>query len=576
MIMMLVLLSGAAQGQNPVRISTDTLPCATRQPNYYYSYWYDTTWWYLNPTSHDTFYVYDIPGLDIDTIFYRWTPDRVEFTPTSEAVEGSYVYSFEQYAPHPIRIKGIWGMVSQYAGSTPDNPGASINYHSIHDSTRLPEYFYLYVRDPKVGLPLNDTSSFLERIATVRWDTAQPKMMCLPKTQDPQFAGANGYVHVYEALFDTVITLEGEFWLGGSANSSTWSLMGGHQHFPTVYVSFGQEYGCCLHDALSTGPDGPWAGYDVCNRFSSFGVITDGQRYLEVSSADLSQGLGLYTAYYPDSSYQTITAQPMRGFRFDHWNDGVTDNPRIVFVTSDTSFTAYFASIPQYVLEARSADESLGSVTGGGTYYEGGTATLQAVPNGGVRFVFWDDGVTENPRTVVVTQDTVFTAQFEPIPQYEVEVESSDQELGYVSGRGTYYEGDTVVVEAVPHTGNHFKWWNDSVTTNPRSIVVTQDTSLTAVFGRGSVGVKDADVSGVAFRLVPNPASSVVRCETGSEGFGGGVLTLSDAAGREVLQCELASGTRTLTLDVAELPAGTYFVTLVTKEGTATRRLVVE
>ena len=506
---MLVLLTTAVFGQRPARISTDTLPCVTRQPNYYYSYWYDTTWWYLNPTSRDTFYVCDIPGLDIDTFWNLWGPNRVDFTQASRADEGTYVWTFEQYAPRPIRIKGIWGMVSQYAGGEPENPHSTLNYWPIFDSTRLPEYFYLYVRDPKVPLPLNNETTFLERIATVRWDTAQPKMMCLPKTQDPKFAGANGYCHVYEALFDTAITLEGEFWLGGSANSSSWTISGsgpyGHQHFPTVYVCFGQEYGCCMHVVISLGPDGPWGGYRVNNRFGGFGVIIDGQRYVEVVSSDTAQGQGLYTSYYLDSSYQTITAVPNRGFRFSHWSDGVTDNPRTIFVT----------------------------------------------------------------------QDTVFTAYFEPIPQYDVNVQSNDDGLGYVTGDSTYYEGDEAVIEAVAHVGNHFKMWNDSVTVNPRRIVVMQDTAFTAIFGSGPVGVQEAVPSNRLFRLMPNPASNEVRCKT-AEGFGGGTLTVVDAAGREVLRKVLARGTESYTFDVADYPAGAYFVTLSTPEGTSTQRLVVE
>ena len=257
----------------------------------------------------------------------------------------------------------------------------------------------------------------------------------------------------------------------------------------------------------------------------------------------------------------------------------MTEDPRTVFVTCDTSFTAYFAPLPLYVLEARSNDEELGHVTGGDSYYEGEEATLQAVPNTRIRFVRWNDGVTDNPRTVVVTQDTVFTAQFEPIPQYNVTVESNDHELGYVThvgGNGTYYEGDEAVIKAVAHPGNHFERWNDSVTANPRSIVVVQDTLFTAYFVSGPLGVRESDEAGVAFRLVPNPASDEVRCETEGEGFGGGVLTVADAAGREVLRKELAQGTRRYSFSVADLPAGTYFVTLVTKDGTGTKRLVVE
>ena len=60
------------------------------------------------------------------------------------------------------------------------------------------------------------------------------------------------------------------------------------------------------------------------------------------------------------------------------------------------------------------------------------------------------------------------------------------------------------------------------------------------------------------------------------EGFGGGTLRMQDAAGREVLRRELSRGTRTSVLKVADLPAGTYFVTLTTAEGTSTQRLVIK
>ena len=46
--------------------------------------------------------------------------------------------------------------------------------------------------------------------------------------------------------------------------------------------------------------------------------------------------------------------------------------------------------------------------------------------------------------------------------------------------------------------------------------------------------------------------------------------------GREVLRRELSLGTQEFTFSVAELPAGTYFVTLTTAQGSWTQRLVVE
>ena len=53
-----------------------------------------------------------------------------------------------------------------------------------------------------------------------------------------------------------------------------------------------------------------------------------------------------------------------------------------------------------------------GTVTGGGLYAEGSTATLNATPNTGYRFTQWSDGNTDNPRTVTVTGDQKYTAMF--------------------------------------------------------------------------------------------------------------------------------------------------------------------
>ena len=83
-------------------------------------------------------------------------------------------------------------------------------------------------------------------------------------------------------------------------------------------------------------------------------------------------------------------------------------------------------------------------------------------------------------------------------------------------------------------------------------------------------------VGGTAFTLSPNPAKDGVRLEVAAEGFRGGVLAVSDAAGREVLRRELKASERVCEFRVADLPAGTYFVTLATKDGTSTRKLVVE
>ena len=58
-------------------------------------------------------------------------------------------------------------------------------------------------------------------------------------------------------------------------------------------------------------------------------------------------------------------------------------------------------------------DSSMGSVTGAGTYNKGESVTLIAMANDGYRFVKWNDGVTDNPRTVSADEDVTYSAVFE-------------------------------------------------------------------------------------------------------------------------------------------------------------------
>ena len=78
-----------------------------------------------------------------------------------------------------------------------------------------------------------------------------------------------------------------------------------------------------------------------------------------------------------------------------------------------SEFTNYIGIGP-HTITATSADPAMGTVTGGGTYNGGATATLTATPNMGYHFVQWQDGNTQNPRTITVTGDATYTAAFAP------------------------------------------------------------------------------------------------------------------------------------------------------------------
>ena len=67
-----------------------------------------------------------------------------------------------------------------------------------------------------------------------------------------------------------------------------------------------------------------------------------------------------------------------------------------------------------WLLNAFPETNGFGCVEGGGMVVEG-THTITAVPNTNYFFVAWEDGVTDNPRTVNITCDTTFIAMFSQV-----------------------------------------------------------------------------------------------------------------------------------------------------------------
>ena len=75
-----------------------------------------------------------------------------------------------------------------------------------------------------------------------------------------------------------------------------------------------------------------------------------------------------------------------------------------------------------FTITVNSNNDAWGTVTGGGTFADQATTVLTATPNAGYKFVKWQDGVTENPRTITVTANETYTAFFEALPQNEAKI----------------------------------------------------------------------------------------------------------------------------------------------------------
>ena len=237
----------------------------------------------------------------------------------------------------------------------------------------------------------------------------------------------------------------------------------------------------------------------------------------------------------------------------------------------------YLLMIDSCTIEVGSANPEMGTAGPTRSMSKWVTQTITATPEYGYRFSHWNDGNTDNPRDVYLTQDTAFTAYFERNPRYMVQTRCVPEGKGLVWGDGQYWCGDTVTLTATGAIAPYFFYgWNDGNTDNPRRFVIGQDTSFTAYFARRIVGIDSTADAEALFTLTPNPTTGSVCCIIGEGASAGGVLTVADASGREVLRKELPPQTTSHTISLAEYPKGVYFVTLTTVLGSSTQKLVVE
>ena len=89
-------------------------------------------------------------------------------------------------------------------------------------------------------------------------------------------------------------------------------------------------------------------------------------------------------------------------------------------------------------------------------------------------------GVAVQPSAMTVTVINYGTSQETTIPTYALTLNAT--EGGTVSGAGTYAEGTTVLIKAIPNDGYKFVKWSDDNTYASRSVTLKEAITLTATF----------------------------------------------------------------------------------------------
>ena len=91
-----------------------------------------------------------------------------------------------------------------------------------------------------------------------------------------------------------------------------------------------------------------------------------------------------------------------------------------------------------YTITVKSNNAEWGTVTGSGSYKDGETATISAIPAQGYYFNCWNDGNTENPRKIVVSGNAEFIATFSDTPGGGGGTEGAVEISGAISSNATW------------------------------------------------------------------------------------------------------------------------------------------
>jgi hypothetical protein len=154
-----------------------------------------------------------------------------------------------------------------------------------------------------------------------------------------------------------------------------------------------------------------WSSVNPASQYISVRLVQDIDIYkLSLSANNASWGEVIGDSIYCTTPI-TVTAKPNEGYHFVQWSDGVIENPRTLTLTSDSTIIAEFA--PNRYSISINCNPEEGIVKGDtGSFAYLSEHIYEAVANYGYTFAQWSDGVTDNPRNIILTQDTVITAQY--------------------------------------------------------------------------------------------------------------------------------------------------------------------
>lgn len=216
-----------------------------------------------------------------------------------------------------------------------------------------------------------------------------------------------------------------------------------------------------------------------------------------------------------ENPYVEITATPNSGYRFDHWNDGNTENPRIVQLVSDTTLVAYFGLNNSYII---------------------GNSNVAIGCSGG--------SFVDLPLSAYAGDTVCFSISM-----------GSDSKIGSLVVKKGDGPNEVVPFLVENNTGHYYCF------VMPDSSVSVQVTFV------ANTGVDEKDIIPVS--IYPNPVKDRVTIETESVQH----ISISNMMGQLVF--EGAADGDSFEYDFSGQEAGVYLIRIETSNGTLSKQIIV-
>ena len=279
---------------------------------------------------------------------------------------------------------------------------------------------------------------------------------------------------------------------------------------------------------------------------SLYAVFASGSYVVHTVASPAEGGAVSGFGGYESGDRATLRAIASTGYSFAGWTDDkgetVSENADYtVKVTGDATYTATFAP-KSYQVVLSASDDSVGTLSGEGSYQFGDTVELNATPMGTKRFVGWyvldaegtksllscdahcwiklDKDMVEGLEDDTLELQAVFADPYEVTVTGEVVVKGKASSRGCrVTGSGSFAVGDQVELTAVAGMGYRFVGWSTDKegtsiveTATTLDVTATQDITYYAQFesdGQVTITVTGSSIfRGTALLVDGIPAGS--------------------------------------------------------------------